>query len=455
MVNKQWDAIVIGAGITGLVTAYWLHKAGKEVLVLEEQPFTGGVMRSEQKAGFLLEWGPNSFQETPETQKLIESLGISTDLVTGDAKMPRYVYLNRQLQAVPMSPPALIKSSLLTWRGKLRLLAEPFIGANTPGQEESIADFARRRLGKQIHDRLLSPFFSGVYAGNTERLSLPACFPSLAEWETNYGSLLKGAIKSARAAKQKAQTPTIKRLCSFKTGMGNLPQALTKALSDAILTNCQINSIKAGAEGDYQVEFSQQGSQTISTKQLVLATPTSATAKLLSTLIPKVVQPLSEIEYASMVIVHTTLALNQLPKPLTGFGFLVPRTEKIRLLGTIWNSSLFPDRAPTGEFLMTTFIGGAHDPEAITLSDAQLTEIVTNELASILGIKPKVVNIYRLAKAIPQYNLGHLARREQLEQLIKQCPGIYLVGNYLRGVSVPDCIARGEQLANKISEKKN
>jgi oxygen-dependent protoporphyrinogen oxidase len=456
------DVVIIGAGIVGLVTAYELNKQGLKVKLLEESQRVGGVIHSKHIDGYLLEEGPNSFQESDDINTLIKELSLSSELVTADPKMPRYIYFQEKLQAVPLSPPALITSKLISTSGKLRLLAEPFISKkNNLTQEESIADFVRRRLGSQIHDRLVSPFVSGVYAGNTEKLSLNASFPFLAELENKYGSLILGGIKSQKeqnSNKKPEEKRLAKRLCSFANGLATLPKALGEKLTNSLITNCKITNLTIHQETPhYKINIlSENSHKEIITNKLVLATPAYIAAKLIENYIPNLAKELKAIEYVSMAIVHLSLNLSDLPNNLYGFGVLIPRSEGIRVLGTIWNTSLFPKRSPKEKILLTNFIGGAYDNEAIKLTDTELSQIVGEELKKILGIKaqPTLVNIHRYQKAIPQYNIGHLSRLSIIESELKKQPNLYLTGNYLQGVSVGDCISRGKKLAINILQIK-
>lgn len=449
MSNYQ-DVVIVGAGITGLVTAYQLNKQNIKLTILEQNTRVGGVINSTRVNGYLLEYGPNSFQESDEINQLISELNLNNDLVTANPKMPRYVYLNGKLQTVPLSPPALISSKLLSLSGKLRILAEPIISKRKETKEESIASFVKRRLGSQVHDRLVAPFVSGIYAGNTEELSLAASFPTLATLENNYGSLLVGAIKTARNNKASGKKPIAKRLCSFINGLATFPQTIANCLKDTLKTNCEILSININKE-NYTVKYKQNNIVTeVISKCLVLATPAYISAKWLSNF-PGLANELLAIKYAPIAVVHLSLPLEM---DLNGFGFLVPRNQGIRLLGSIWSSSLFPNRAPDKEILLTNFIGGSHDEKAVELADEELGQIVSQEIKSILNLKntPKAISIYKYQKAIPQYTLGHLTRLATIESELNSQPGLYLASNYLQGVSLGDCVSRANKLAITIKD---
>lgn len=449
MSNYQ-DVVIVGAGITGLVTAYQLTKQNIKVTILEQNTRVGGVINSTRINGYLLEYGPNSFQESDEINQLISELNLTSEFITANPKMPRYVYLNGKLQTVPLSPPALISSKLLSLGGKLRILAEPIISKRKETKEESIASFVKRRLGPQVHDRLVAPFVSGIYAGNTEELSLAASFPTLATLENNYGSLLIGAIKTARNNKASGKKPIAKRLCSFADGLATFPQTIANCLKDSLKTNCEILSVSINKE-NYIIKYKQNNMVTeITSKSLVLATPAYTSAKWLSNF-PSLANELLAIKYAPIAVVHLSLPLEM---DLNGFGFLVPRNQGIRLLGSIWSSSLFPNRAPDKEILLTNFIGGSHDEKAVELPDKELGDIVSQEIKSILALKntPKAISVYKYQKAIPQYTLGHLTRLATIESELNSQPGLYLASNYLQGVSLGDCVSRANKLAITIKD---
>src|SRR6185503_5596120 len=239
--------VVIGAGISGLVCAYRLKSLGLDVALIEKSDRVGGVIQSERTEGFLIERGPNSSQGTEELVALVEELGIIDELVEGDPKAPAYVYFNQRLHAVPSGPGAFAATNLLSLAGKLQILKEPFIPVRRSESEESVASFARRRIGTQAAERMVAPFVSGIYAGDAEQLSVQAAFPRLANLETGYGGLFRGtfakarearrAKKAARAVLDKA-APTRRRLCSFRSGMGFLPSTLASRIGEDLITGC-------------------------------------------------------------------------------------------------------------------------------------------------------------------------------------------------------------------------
>ncbi len=457
------DSIIIGAGIAGLVAAHHLQRLGKSILLLESSDHAGGVIKSLEADGFLIERGPNSLRGTTEFLDLLDELELQNELVTGDAKAPAYVYADGKLQAVPMSPPALIKTRLISTGAKFRLLGEPFIKARREAGEESVASFIERRLGAEILDRLVSPFVSGVYAGDVEQLSVQASFSRLPEFEAAGGSILRGAVRALRSAPRDKEKPKRSlrpyRLCSFRRGLEELPRQLARRLGESLLTEARVTRISelkdATSAPRFAIAYEHQGNnQTAVAKTLVIATPAYAAATLLRDCAPEVAALVADVPYASLASVPLGYREEQLARPLDGFGFLAPRSAGLRTLGSVWNSYLFPDRAPDGWVCLTNYIGGATDPEAITLSDEELIRTVHEDLQKVIGIKgePRRLPISRHQRALPQYVLGHAARITAVEQALQNRQGLFLSGNYLRGISLGDSIKQARQVGQQAAQ---
>jgi oxygen-dependent protoporphyrinogen oxidase len=481
------DVVIIGAGLSGLVCAYRLKRLGLDVLLVENSERAGGVIRSEKVDGFLIERGPNSAQGSEELLALVEELGITDELIEGDSKAPAYVYFNGGLHAVPMSPPAFLKSTLLGFGGKLRVLAEPFIAGRRSDGEESVASFVRRRIGGQAAERLVAPFVSGIYAGDAEKLSVQAAFPRLANLENNYGGLFRGMIAKAREAKaaKKASAlsdekpkPQRKRICSFRQGMSFLTETLAARIGEELITGCsdlRISDLKSEISNDetrknddlrfqisnsksqiddcrFAIKFTKAGGdELIICKDMIIATPAFIASKLVAPLSSELEGLLSEIEYPPLSIAHLAYDRTEVGHDLKGFGFLATPSANLKILGCVWNTSLFEGRAPSGKVMMTVFIGGARHPELARLADAELAAAAHSELQRILNVsdEPQIISITRYSRAIPQYNLGHAERVRNLEKRLGKIPGLHLAGNYLKGVSTGDCIKEADHLARE------
>lgn len=454
--NPSPMAVVIGAGISGLACAWRLRKHGIRVTLFEESPRVGGVIGSLMQNGFLFEKGPQSFLGTPAILDLVRELGLEPELVAGDPRATRYVLRGGRLHGVPLSPQSFFTSSFFSGGTRLRAAAELFRRSRPPQREESVADFIRRKFGPEILDNLVAPFVSGVYAGDPEQLSVRSAFPTLSEWELQYGSVLRGAMKS-RPAGQKRPSP-----CSFRRGMGTLLEAFSAQLGDAIQAQACVQSLscqssESGANG--QPPFSVRVKTPAAIVEIVadtiiLATPAYTAGQILAPTSEKLHAYLSALPYAPVAVVAGGYQRRQIGNALEGFGYLIPRAENLRVLGTVWNSSLFPGRAPDGMVTLTSFAGGTLDP-GIVQSDADtIASIVERQVAQILDIEgpPLERAVWRLHKAIPQYNLGHAASLAAIREEQRLFPGLFLAGNYLQGPSLQNTIEQATQTADSVRD---
>jgi oxygen-dependent protoporphyrinogen oxidase len=443
--------IVIGAGISGLSCAHRLNQMGAEVTLLESTDRPGGVIGTIRKEGFLFESGPQSFQTTDLILSLIRELGIEADLQKADSRTARYILLHGKLQKIPTSPQAMLTSSLLGVASRWKILSEPFRKTRPPAGEESVARFARRKFGDEILEYLVGPFVSGVYAGDPEKLSLKAAFPSLDEWEREYGSVLRGAKKSRKAA---GATPS--SLCSFRQGVARLPNAIAEKLASRLHSSTSAKSLNhLGPNGNaiFELHTERAGeSTTMQASAIVLATPAYVSAHLIAPISEPLGHTLSGIAYAPVAVVASGYYRQQAGEPMEGFGFLVPAKEKRQTLGTVWNSSLFSGRAPAGAITVTSFTGGATNPEIVSEPEDQIAKIIQSENEHILKIvgSPVTSSVWKYPRALPQYNLGHGHIVEAIRDAEGQLPGIFFAGNYLEGPAVGKCIENGFQTAEAV-----
>ena len=446
------QALVVGGGISGLVCAYALRKAGLDAHLFEASPRPGGVIQSIARDGFLLELGPQSFSGTAPLRALFQDLGISDQIVQAANRAPRYVLVDGALCPVPLSPPAFFTSSLIDASTKWALVRDLLGKSVPPDADESVAAFVRRKFSPQLLDRLVGPFVSGVYAGDPERLSLCSAFPSLHKAEESSGSIIRGML---RAAKMKTRPRERPALLAFRDGNEILIRALSNILGPSLHTGAGITGISAQNGGSFSAQFEAHGSsESISTKSLILATPTDVTEKLLSRLDSSFESLLAPVDYAPVAVVSLGYHISSIGHSLDGFGFLVPRSSGLRVLGTVWNSSLFPGRAPKGHALLTSFVGGATDPSAASLTADALTSLVHREISPILAIstEPVFSNVTVWPRAIPQYNLGHSDRLAAVAKLLRKHPGIWLAGNYLRGPAIGSCVEQALSVADEVRE---
>jgi oxygen-dependent protoporphyrinogen oxidase len=444
---------IVGAGISGLSTAHFLKKLGAEVRVFEENNYPGGTISSKTVDGFLVENGPNSTSETNLViDELLQDLNILDEKVYADENSKyRFILRRGKLHALPSGPGSFFSTKLWTAGGKLRLLCEPFIGR--ADREESIADFVTRRLGREFLDYAINPFVSGVYAGDPAELSVRAAFPKLYALEEKYGGLLKGTIKGARERKRRPEKARVSaKLFSFRSGMGILPVAIGRELAEQIYYNASVKTVTSEG-GGVIVSFSSNGkSDSEKCDAVVLSSPSYSAAEIVRSWLPELSSELSKVKYPPLAVATLGYGRRQVRSSLRGFGFLVPEVENRKILGTIWSSSIFPSRAPDGCIELTTFVGGSRQPEVVKFPAEEIAKLAHEENAELMDIEgtPVFQSVSKWERAIPQYNIGHLAIIDATRHVESIHKGFYICSNYRDGVSVADCIANGKKTAEAI-----
>lgn len=447
--TRNVQVLVVGGGISGLVCAYALQKNGIEVLLVEASARPGGVINSVKRDGYLLELGPQSFSGTSQLRSLCAELGIADQLLEAPARAPRYVLINGSLQAVPMSPRAFFTSPLVNGPTKWALARDIFGKSAPPEGDESVAAFVRRKFSDQLLERLVGPFVSGVYAGDPEKLSIRSAFPQLYEAERAAGSVVRGMMKLAKNKKGPRERATLN---TFREGNEALVCTLANRLGAKLFAKTAAANIYRQNDGSFHISLEGNSNDSVSAKIVVFATPTDVTGRLLAQLDSSFETLLTPVEYAAVAVVSLGYAKKDVGHSLDGFGFLVPRFSGLRILGSVWNSSLFPGRAPEAYALLTTFVGGATDPSAAKLSPEELSNIVHSELAPLLAIKsaPTFCNVTSWPRALPQYNLGHADRLASIHKNLARFPGLFLAGNYLRGPAIGACVEQALAIAEEV-----
>jgi protoporphyrinogen/coproporphyrinogen III oxidase len=473
--NTTYDTIIIGAGLSGLTSAFLLQRRGQRVLLLEKAPRFGGAIRSAHEGEWLIEAGPNSTLETnPMLTQLIVDAGVEEQkLYASDASKNRYILRDGALTPLPMSPPAFFATRLFSWGAKLKLFREPFIAASPADAQESVSDFVRRRLGQEFLDYAINPFVAGVYAGDPDLLSVRAAFPKLFDLEQKYGSLIKGQIKGAKERKKRnEESKQSARMFSFLDGMQTLTDALADALTEK-LHSVDVLAVTAGsaeagneaaadaATGDtaagtnrYIVRYRHDGSEhEAAARNVIIATPAEAAAALSKDIAPEIKTVLSDIPYPPVAEVITGFTPTAGMHPLDGFGFLIPKVEKRRILGTIFSSTIFRKRAPEGRVHLTTFIGGMRQPEEALKSDDEIAHTALAEQHALLGtpMKPDFIHVTSWKHAIPQYVHGHIERMGAIDRVEKAFPGLHFCANYRGGISVGDCVKSAHGVVDRIT----
>ncbi|MBW2731787.1 MAG: protoporphyrinogen oxidase [Deltaproteobacteria bacterium] len=452
---------IVGGGISGLATALAIDDLARNermpppaLQVLESTPRPGGKIRSEPEAEFLCEGGPNGFlDKEPKTFELCKRLDLEV-LPATDFFENRYLYRGGTLHQVSMHPLQFMGSGLLPLSAKLRLAIEPFISAPNPfPEDESVASFARRRIGEQAFRILIDAMQSGIYAGDPERMSVVSCFRRVVEIEREYGSLIRGMVALMRKRKKGSPTPgagPTGRLTSFPRGLQQLTDAMAQRLGDRLITNTPVQGVSRGEGGEGYVVHA-EGGRDFPSDLVILACPAFAGASILRGLDEELTRLLRRIDYAPMAVASIAWRREQVEHPLDGFGFLAPRREGLRLLGALFTSSIFVQRAPKGHVLIRAMLGGARDENILQLDDEEILNAARHDLAQVLGLRgqPVMHRIFRHEHAIPQYNVGHGRLLQSLDDRLEAHQGLLLTGNAFRGIGVNDCIVDAGLMAQR------
>lgn len=445
----------MGAGISGLVTAYRLRQAGLQVQVIDAGARPGGVIGSARHEGWLVERGPNSALDTsPLIGELVQALGLRDRwLPAAPSAARRYVLRGGVPLALPMSPRAFLATPLFSAGAKLRLLREPFVPRAAADDEESIAAFVRRRLGSEFLDYAIDPFVAGVYAGDPEQISVSAAFPRLHALEQRWGSLIRGQVLGARQRRRDLErAKNSAGSFSFTGGMQTLTDALAAAVGPLQL-GTRVTRLQRDAAGVFSIEALCDGAESRwRARAVVLATPADTAAALLREHAADAAAALDAIDYAPVATVASGYAAQDIAHPLDGFGCLVPRKEQRRVLGVLFSSTMFEGRAPPGMHLLTTFVGGRRQPQWVDPPEADIASLVHAEHQAMLGARraPQFQRVTRWPRAIPQYTLGHGGRVARAEAVQHALPGLWLGGSWKGGVSVGDCIKSGHLQADLV-----
>lgn len=456
--------IIVGAGISGLSLAFRLYQAvpSVDLVILEQRDRPGGTVWTERRDGFQVEIGPNGFLDSkPSTVGLCRDLGLGERLIPASeaAGRNRYLFLDGKLKALPAGLGAFLRTDLLSWRGKLGLLVEPFRPGRRDGGDESIDQFARRRAGNEVADILADAMVTGIYAGDPTLLSLPASFPRLAALEAQYGSVVKGFMRQAkerrRAAKARGepyQRPG--RMWSFREGLRLLIETLRDRLPRSPVLGVSVRRLeRTEVNGRPGWVVRGDGQDRWSADAVVLACPAHQQAVILDDLDRELAGQIGSIPYNRVVVVALGYRQEDVPANLDGFGYIAPQRTRRDLLGVQWCSSIFPDRAPAGQVLLRALGGGWHRPEVVGWDDERLLAAVREDLRLALGIvRPPVFHaITRWERAIPQYHLGHLERVRSIALRAGRYPGLFLAGNAYHGVALNDCTEQADVLARGIA----
>lgn len=468
--NAQQIA-VIGGGITGLAAAHRLCEIAPdvEVILFEADGRFGGILHTEHVDGYCIEHSADNFiTNVPWGIDLCRRIGIEADLMETNASRRRaLVVRDGRLHPIPegfmlMAPARLwplVTTPLLSPLAKLRLACEYFVPRRHGLDDESLASFATRRLGREAYERLVQPLVSGIYTADPEKLSVPAALPRFWEMEETHGSLIRGARAESANSNKNGAAESGARYSLFvapKAGMGAIVDAIVERLAKVSL---QLDS-RVGAlsrRGDHGWRISLEAGTDATTQErdvsgVILATAAHQTSRLLAGVDRPLADELGQIEHAGSVVAVVGYGRHQVADPLDGFGFVVPAVERRRILACSYTSQKFPLRAPDDHVLLRVFLGGAGREEVNQMTDEEILRVVAEELGDLLGVQgePVLSRIVRWHRAMPQYHLGHVRRVERIEDRVAALPGLELAGNAYHGVGIPNCIRSGEQAAERI-----
>ena len=461
---------MVGGGVSGLATAWHLQQAlaehGGEVILLEAAGRPGGTAWTERQAGYSLETGPNGFLDNkPSTLELCRSLGLEDTLVrANESAANRFVFLGDRLRKLPARPLEFLRCDLLSWRGKLRVLAERLVRPRRTGEDESIHAFGCRRIGREATEVLLDAFVTGILAGDATLLSLPACFPRMVELERDYGGLLRaqGKIARQRRAERRAQglpdQPSGSTggpggiLTVTRGGLRALVERLVERLGSVVQFATPVTAVERDPQGGWHVRCDR--GQSWPADAVVLACPAYEQAKQLHPVDTTLAQEVSAIAYSSVVVAVLGFRQDELTTDVNGFGYLAPQRLGRPVLGILWSSSIFPEQAPEGFFQFRAILGGWRRRDVLEWDDSQILQAVRDDLRESMGIlaQPRFTWICRWENAIPQYHLGHLDRLARIDSRLAGLSGLFLTGNSFRGVALNDCCREAEQTAQRVAK---
>jgi oxygen-dependent protoporphyrinogen oxidase len=443
---------IVGAGLTGLTAAYRLKQRGARVVVYEASDRIGGSIKSERREGYLAELGPSSLAApTGLVAALLSDLGLEASRVTAASTAGnRYIVRRGRLARLPMSPAELLTSRLLSNVAKLAIFGEPLVEAGDSPLEESVAAFVRRRFNQEVLDYIVNPFIAGIFAGDPEQLSLRHATPKLHALERTHGSVMKALVQMMKARREAEPGPA--SVISFRAGLQEIPDALGRELSSEVRLGAPVTQLRSGPRG-WTVGAAFQTPELFDA--VVYAAPSHSLDEIdLDLVAAERLSTLSSILHPPVAVLALGFRREQVAHPLDGFGFLTPEVERRRVLGVIFSSSLFPDRAPAGHVMLTAFVGGTRDPDFVQADSQTLTARVLDDLRTLLGTRsePTFRTVQVWPKAIPQYVLGYGRFKEIADDVERRNPGLVLAGTYRDGISLGDAIGSGEQAAARIGE---
>ena len=438
--------VIIGAGVSGLATADDLVARGFDVTVLERQTKVGGNARSDRFDGFLMERGPTTLNAAfAPAMERIRTLGLESGSVgLGEGVRKRYLRDGATLNGISTHRLGFFLSGYLSWRARLRLLTEAVRPRRSGETEETIHSFVSRRFGSEFADKVIEPMAAGIFMGDAKQLSIGGAFPKLVEMEQRYGSILRAVVSAQRGSEPG------RHLFSWPQGIGTLPQRLAQRLGRRVRTGIAVNKISRTPSG-FEIATARDG--VLNADAVVLAVQPHVAAMLLNDVDREGAEALAAISAPPIGVVFLGYRRAQVTHPLDGLGFLSTKGAGQVISGAQFSSTMFENRAPEGHVAISAYVGGVRNPELAVLPESKLAGAVHNELARLLGIEgaPVVVRCHQWARGLPQYTLGHVARRDAIESTPERVPGLYLTGNFITGVSITSCLEQAGKTAAALS----
>lgn len=472
---------IVGGGISGLTAAFHLQQTAPHLHydLFEAQDQWGGVLQTTVQDGFLIERSADSYLDTPQqpwATQLAQDLGLADQLIEPNLEFRKAQILFRgQLHDVPAGFyltatthwKSLFRSPLLTWPGKLRLACEPWVPKKQDDREESLRQFAQRRVGREVYERLVQPLVAGIYSADPDRLSVSAALPKFVEWEQDFGSLTAG-LRAERAASadssgsssRASQIGSGARYAQFRTfrqGMKTWAESLTSKLRPTSLHRAhRVSAVRHGPNGSWLLQFLDADSRMHCQQYdgVLLATPHLITAAIMEPVAPGLSNVLRQVGAASVAIVSVGLNRRQLSVRPHCFGIVVPLIEQRNMIAISFSSMKFPDRAPEECELARVFVGGACHERLLDLEDSQLQELALRELRDVLGMsgEPRCVHLSRWMQSTPQYELGHALRLQAIQDHLMPLRTIAIAGNAFHGIGIPQCVHQARQSAARIQD---
>lgn len=455
---KRTDFVIIGAGLTGLTTGFWLHRGGKSIQILERENRVGGQIHTFYEDGFVFESGPNTgVVSYPEITELFEALANECSLETArETAKCRLIWKGNRFRVLPSGPIGGLLTPLFSFVDKFRILGEPFRAKGTD-PDESVGELAARRLGKSFVQYAVDPFLSGVYAGDPMKLVTRYALPKLYNLEQTYGSFIRGAIAKAKLPKTTCDLKATKKVFSVEGGLGCLPEALARVIGQERITLSAEKIQIQPKEGKWMVAYStKKGEQTLMANHVITTTGAYSLPTLLPFVSQEKMSKISNLFYAP--VVQASVGFKDIGDlQFNAFGGLVPSCEKKDVLGILFPSACFQERAPQRGALFSFFIGGVKRAELTQLSDEELKVLIRREVHAMLKFPkekdPDLIRIFRHERAIPQYEISSGARFAMIEELEKTYPGLTLAGNMKGGIGMADRIRQATAIATKLLEK--